>query len=134
MNIGEAARQTGISAKMIRYYEETGLIKPVHRSDSGYRQYAEKDLHALHFIRRSRDLGFSIAQIQELLALWNDQRRASADVKQITQQHIKALQTKIRQLQAMVDTLQHLNRHCSGDQRPNCPILEDLGQITHCSD
>ncbi|MDY0272277.1 MAG: Cu(I)-responsive transcriptional regulator [Advenella sp.] len=133
MNIGEAARQTGISAKMIRYYEETGLIKPVHRSDSGYRQYTEKDLHALRFIRRSRDLGFSIAQIEDLLALWNDQGRASADVKQITQQHIEALQHKIQQLQAMVDTLQHLNRHCSGDQRPDCPILEDLGQTTHYS-
>lgn len=133
MNIGEAARQTGISAKMIRYYEDTGLIKPVHRSDSGYRQYAEKDLHALRFIRRSRDLGFSIAQIEDLLALWNDQGRASADVKQITQQHIEALQHKIQQLQAMVDTLQHLNRHCSGDQRPDCPILEDLGQTTHYS-
>ncbi|NLN68963.1 MAG: Cu(I)-responsive transcriptional regulator [Alcaligenaceae bacterium] len=134
MNIGEAARQTGISAKMIRYYEDIGLIHPVHRSDSGYRQYTEKDLHALRFIRRSRDLGFSVAQIQELLALWHDQGRASADVKQITQAHIEALQHKIQQLQAMVDTLQHLNRHCSGDQRPNCPILEDLGQITHCSD
>ena len=133
MNIGEAARQTGISAKMIRYYEETGLIKPVHRSDSGYRQYTEKALHALRFIRRSRDLGFSVAQIQELLALWHDQGRASADVKQITQQHIEALQYKIQQLQAMVDTLQHLNRHCSGAQRPDCPILEDLGQTTHYS-
>jgi len=132
MNIGEAVKQTGISAKMIRYYEETGLIQPVHRSDAGYRQYAEKDLHTLRFIRRSRDLGFSIAQIQALLTLWNDQGRASADVKQITQKHIEELQLKIQQLQAMVDTLQHLNRHCSGDQRPDCPILEDLGQTTHC--
>ncbi len=132
MNIGEAAKQTGISAKMIRYYEDTGLIQPVHRSDSGYRQYTEKDLHALRFIRRSRDLGFSVAQIQELLALWHDKGRASADVKQITRQHIEELQHKIEQLQAMVDTLQHLNRHCSGDQRPDCPILEDLGQARHC--
>lgn len=133
MNIGEAAKKTGISAKMIRYYEETGLIQPARRSDAGYRQYSEKDLNTLHFIRRSRDLGFSVAQIQELLGLWNDTGRASADVKRITHKHIEELQLKIQQLQLMVDTLQHLNRHCSGDQRPDCPILEDLGQLKHCS-
>ncbi|QPC42822.1 Cu(I)-responsive transcriptional regulator [Kaustia mangrovi] len=126
MNIGDAAKVTGNSAKMIRHYEAIGLIAPPSRSEAGYRHYSRKDLHALHFIRRARDLGFSIAQIRELLALWQDRGRASADVKRIAETHIAELKAKMVQIEDMVSTLQHLSAHCHGDDRPDCPILDEL--------
>ena len=126
MNIGEAARQSGISAKMIRYYESVGLITPAERTDLGYRIYTERDVHILRFIRRSRDLGFSVKEISQLLTLWHDRNRASADVKVLALSHIAELKSKIARLETMVQTLQHLAYHCHGDQRPDCPILENL--------
>lgn len=128
MNIGQASQATGISAKMIRYYESIGLIGPANRSDSGYRVYDERDLHALRFVRRARDLGFSVEQMNELLALWRDRSRASADVKRIALQHVEQLERKAEELQQMADTLRHLAEHCQGDGRPDCPIIEDLSR------
>jgi Cu(I)-responsive transcriptional regulator len=127
MNIGQASRATGISAKMIRWYEQQGLIPAATRSDSNYRNYSETDLHRLRFIRRARDLGFSIKQISELLTLWNDRGRASADVKVLALRHVEAMQQRIRELEEMVGTLTHLAENCHGDGRPECPILEELG-------
>lgn len=128
MNIGEVARASGISAKMIRYYESVGLIPPVARTDSGYRTYTDSDVHMLHFIRRARDLGFSIAEIHDLLGLWRDRSRKSADVKRIAQQHITGLQRRISELKQMADALQVLVACCAGNERPDCPILADLGR------
>lgn len=128
MNIGEAAGATGVTAKMIRHYEAIGLIGPAGRTDSGYRTYGPKDLATLSFIRRARDLGFSIAQIRDLLALWQDRERASGDVKRIANAHIEEMKQKMRLLQEMVGTLEHLSAHCHGDDRPDCPILERLAQ------
>jgi Cu(I)-responsive transcriptional regulator len=128
MNIGEVARQSGVSAKMIRYYESIGLIMAADRSAAGYRSYGENDLHTLRFIRRARDLGFTVEQMGELLALWNDRSRASAEVKRIALDHVTLLERKVAELQAMIETLRHLASHCHGDQRPECPILEDLAQ------
>ncbi|MES2071955.1 MAG: Cu(I)-responsive transcriptional regulator [Pseudomonadota bacterium] len=127
MNIGEAAGASGVSAKMIRHYESIGLIKASLRSEAGYRTYNEKDLHTLRFIKRGRDLGFSLEQIRDLLSLWQDAGRASADVKAIAQAHVLDLERRIHELSAMRDTLQHLAAACAGDQRPDCPILQDLG-------
>lgn len=126
MNIGEASQATGISAKMIRYYEETGLIRPALRTQAGYRVYQDNDIQTLRFIRRARDLGFSVKQIEDLLALWRDRSRASGDVKRIATDHIAELQVKMRALQEMVTTLEHLTHHCHGDNRPDCPILTSL--------
>ncbi|WP_036535812.1 Cu(I)-responsive transcriptional regulator [Oceanobacter kriegii] len=126
MNIGAAAKASGISAKMIRYYEETGLIQPASRTSAGYRQYREADIHTLRFIRRARDMGFSVEQIGELLALWQDQSRHSEDVKQLAQQHIDVLNQKISELQSMAATLQSLVSCCAGDDRPDCPILKEF--------
>ena len=128
MNIGEASGATGVSAKMIRYYEETGLITPAQRSAAGYRVYAENDIQSLRFIRRARDLGFTVKQIEDLLALWRDRSRASSDVKRIATDHIAELQKKMRELQEMVTTLSHLAHNCHGDDRPDCPILTSLGE------
>ncbi|SEI41424.1 Cu(I)-responsive transcriptional regulator [Achromobacter sp. NFACC18-2] len=127
MNIGQAARQSGISAKMIRYYESIGLIGPAVRTDSGYRVYSDQDLHTLRFVRRARDLGFSVEQMNELLALWKDRSRASADVKRIALEHVRELERKAEALRDMAATLKHLAQHCHGDDRPDCPILENLG-------
>lgn len=124
--IGAAARRAGISARMVRHYESLGLINGVARTDSGYRQYTEADVHALHFIRRSRDLGFSMEEIAELLGLWHDRSRASSQVKRIAQQHIDDLSERIAQMQAMQRTLQTLVSCCQGNDRPDCPILDDL--------
>ena len=126
MNIGEAAAASGVTPKMIRHYEDIGLIREAARTEAGYRTYGPKDIATLSFIRRSRDLGFPIAQIRTLLALWQDRERASADVKQVAGEHIDELRAKMRQLQEMVATLEHLSAHCHGDDRPDCPILEQL--------
>jgi len=126
MNIGEAARHTGLSAKMIRYYESIGLISPTGRSANGYRHFDEEDLHRLAFIRRSRDLGFSLEEVGRLLTLWHDRQRASADVKALAGTHIQALNRKIHELVSLRDTLQELVDTCHGDDHPNCPILKDL--------
>jgi len=128
MNIGEAAAASGVSAKMIRYYESIGLIANVARSASGYRVYTSEDVHALRFVRRSRDLGFSVEQMGELLALWSDRSRASADVKRIALDHVAELERKMRELRDMADTLRHLAENCHGDGRPHCPIIEDLSR------
>ncbi|CAO4174518.1 Cu(I)-responsive transcriptional regulator [Methylorubrum aminovorans] len=124
--IGEAARATGVSAKMIRYYEETGLLGPADRTASGYRVYGESDLHALRFVRRARDLGFSMREIADLLALWQDRSRASAAVKAVALDHVADLRRRIGELEAMARTLEHLAERCCGDDRPDCPILDDL--------
>lgn len=126
MNIGEAAKASGVSSKMIRHYEEVRLIPAPARTESGYRQYTEREVHTLHFIRRSRDLGFSIQQIGELLGLWQDRRRPSRQVKALAQAHIQELEQKAQELLAMKATLEHLVHCCHGDDRPECPILERL--------
>ena len=126
MNIGKAAAASGVSAKMIRYYESIDLLAAARRTEAGYRFYTDEDVHVLRFIRRARDLGFSLADIGELLALWQDQGRASADVKGIALAHVAELERKIAQLQGMADTLRTLAEHCHGDARPDCPILTDL--------
>lgn len=124
--IGAAAQRAGVSARMVRHYETLGLLPPVARTDSGYRQYTEADVHALRFIRRARDLGFSMAEIATLLGLWQDKARASSQVKSIAQTHITALNQRIADMQAMQRTLQALVQCCHGDERPDCPILDDL--------
>lgn len=126
MNIGEAAKATGISAKMIRYYEQIGLIVPADRTEAGYRVYSDNDVHTLRFINRARDLGFSVEQMRTLLALWQDKSRASGDVKAIALEHVRALEEKARALQEMSRTLQKLAECCHGDDRPDCPIIEDF--------
>ncbi len=126
MNIGQAAQASGISAKMIRYYESVGLIPPIDRTAAGYRTYSSADVHALKFIHRARSLGFSVEQMRELLALWQDRSRASADVKAVALAHVAELDGKIEALQTMRETLLHVAEHCHGDDRPACPILEDL--------
>lgn len=126
MNIGRAAEASGVSAKMIRYYESRGLLGAVGRTDAGYRVYTTSDVHTLRFVRRARDLGFAVEQIGELLGLWRDRGRASADVKRVALQHAAVLDEKIAALQSMSRTLGHLAAHCHGDGRPDCPILDDL--------
>ena len=126
MNIGQAARRSGLSTKMIRYYESIGLLKPATRSDSGYRLYQAEDLYSLAFIKRSRDLGFSLEEVGKLLTLWQDRQRASADVKALAMQHIDELNRRIEELVSLRDTLGELVSHCQGDDRPDCPILKDL--------
>jgi len=131
VNIGQAAEQSGVSAKMIRYYEQIGLIVPPRRTDSNYRVYGEDEVHVLRFIRRARTLGFSVEETGTLLALWQDKTRASAEVKDIANSHISALETKIAELEGMVKTLKHLAHCCQGDNRPDCPILDDLAGKKH---
>lgn len=126
VSIGEAARQSGVSARMVRHYEGLGLLPAVDRTDSGYRQYSEADIHTLRFIKRSRDLGFSMSEIAELAGLWHDRQRTSASVKGIAQRHLAELDQRIVAMQSMRKTLTHLVHSCHGDQRPECPILDDL--------
>ena len=126
LDIGRAARASGASAKMIRHYEAIGLLPKVARTQSNYRVYTANDVHMLRFIRRARDLGFSMDEVRELLGLWRNKSRSSAAVKKIARKHIQDLKGKIAELQSMVQTLEHLTRHCHGDERPDCPILEDL--------
>lgn len=135
MNIGEAAAASGVSAKMIRYYEETGLIPPAGRTASGYRTYGAKEVQILRFVRRARDLGFPMEKVADLLALWRDRSRASADVKHLAEAQVQALEDRIREMQEMKAALEHLVHSCAGDDRPDCPILDDLGGrvvATHC--
>jgi MerR family copper efflux transcriptional regulator len=126
MNIGRAAKTSGLSAKMIRYYESINLLPAAHRTDAGYRLYRQDDLHTLAFIKRSRDLGFSLEEVGKLLTLWQDRGRASADVKALARQHVDDLNQKIIEMTALRDTLQELVEHCQGNDRPDCPILKDL--------
>lgn len=132
VNIGQAATQSGVSAKMVRHYESLGLLPPVARTDSGYRQYSEADVRTLQFIKRSRSLGFGMAEIAELVSLWNDRQRASASVKRIAQRHMDDLAQRIDAMQAMQRTLSTLVQHCHGDGRPDCPILDDLAGCAAC--
>ena len=126
VNIGAAARASGVSAKMVRHYESLGLMGDITRTDSGYRQRRAPGAPPLRFIRRSRDLGFSMAEIAELVSLWHDRARASADVKRIAKAHVADLENRIAALQDMRSTLQNLLQHCHGDARPQCPILDRL--------
>ena len=127
MNIGEAAAAAAVSAKMVRHYESIGLLRKAARTSSNYRLYREDDVHTLRFIKRARTLGFSIEEIRELLGLWQNRARSSASVKKLAGKHVQDLKERIAELQTMVTTLEHLARHCHGDHRPECPILDDLG-------
>ncbi|GAC1529057.1 MAG: Cu(I)-responsive transcriptional regulator [Ramlibacter sp.] len=126
LSIGEAARRSGVSAKMARHYESLGLLPSVARSDAGYRQYGESQVHTLRFIRRGRDLGFSMDEITQLLKLWQNRRRSSAEVRRIASRHIEELSRKLAEMEAMRRTLEHLVHCCQGDDRPDCPILDEL--------
>ncbi|GLR24902.1 MULTISPECIES: Cu(I)-responsive transcriptional regulator [Alphaproteobacteria] len=126
MNIGEAAQASGVSSKMIRYYEQIGLVPPAHRTASNYRVYGEDEVHRLRFVRRARSLGFSLEETEQLLKLWADKDRTSAEVKKLALAHIAELEEKIAGMQAMVETLRELSDCCHGDDRPSCPILADL--------
>ena len=128
MNIGQAAKQSGISAKMIRYYEDIGLLPASKRTDAGYRMYSEEDIKTLKFIQQSRELGFSTEQMKELMGLWKNEGRQSAEVKQLTQKHIDALNKKIADLQAMVSALQQSVDCCAGNQQAECEILNQIEQ------
>jgi MerR family transcriptional regulator, copper efflux regulator len=125
-NIGEAARQSGVSAKMVRHYESLGLLPRIGRTDSGYRQYTGREIHTLRFIKRARDLGFSMAEIAELLKLWQNRRRSSAEVRRIASRHVADLEQRMAELGAMKETLEHLIQCCQGDHRPDCPIIDEL--------
>lgn len=126
MNIGAAAKASGVSAKMIRHYESVGLLPPASRTDAGYRLYGEKDIRTLQFIRRSRDLGFSIEEIRSLVSLWQDKTRPSREVKAVARRHLDFLDRKLEELQSMKNALSHLVDCCHGDERPDCPILDNL--------
>jgi MerR family copper efflux transcriptional regulator len=126
MDIGRASKASGVSVKMIRHYEAIGLLPKVARTLANYRVYTPNDVHVLRFVRRARDLGFSMDEIKELLGLWRNKSRSSAAVKKIAGKHIDDLKLKIAELQSMVQTLEHLTKHCHGDHRPECPILDDL--------
>jgi Cu(I)-responsive transcriptional regulator len=124
-NIGQASDASGVSAKMIRHYEEIGVIPPADRTFANYRIYSQNDVHTLQFVRRARDLGFSMKQIQVLLGLWKH-KRTSREVKRVALEHVRELELKIREMEAMKRTLEALPEHCHGDSRPECPILDDL--------
>lgn len=126
MTIGQAAKSSAVSAKMIRHYESIGLLPKAQRTEAGYRLYDESDVHTLRFIQRARSLGFPLESIRTLLALWRNRRRSSAQVKDLAQRHVADLERKIAEMQAMVRTLKHLAHNCHGDERPDCPILDDL--------
>jgi MerR family transcriptional regulator, copper efflux regulator len=128
MNIGQAAAASGVTAKMIRHYEESGLIRAPRRTAANYRSYSDNEVHVLRFVKRARALGFSMADIKTLLSLWQDKSRSSSAVKRIARTHIEALERKIAELQAMARTLEHLVHHCHGDHRPECPIIEELAK------
>ena len=131
-NIGEAARRSDVSTKMVRHYESLGLLPTINRTDAGYRQYTDKEVHTLRFVKRSRSLGFSMLEIAELLKLWQNQERSSSDVRKIAVKHVKDLNQRIDEMQEMKRTLEHLVHSCHGNHRPDCPILDELenGQRT----
>ena len=129
MNIGSAAKRSGVSAKTIRYYESIGLIPAATRADNGYRDYGANDVGALRFIKRPRSLGFSVDDVGSLLSLWHDTSRASGDVKAVALKHIEQVEVRIRELESIRDTLKHLTTCCHGDNRPDCPILEGLAGV-----
>ena len=133
MNIGQAAAQTGVSAKMIRHYEAIGLLQPPARRDNAYRDYGDREIHELRFIGRARRLGFSMDEIRTLLALWRDGARPSREVRRIAISHLEDLEVRIADMQAMAGALRRLVADCHGDARPECPILDDLG-ATCCED
>ena len=126
MKIGEAAEASGVSAKMIRYYESIGLLAKAARRENSYRDFDLRDVHDLRFIKRARSLGFSVEEITRLLELWRDAARSSREIKQITTAHIADLEARIAEMQGMVSALKHLAQHCHGNDRPDCPILDDL--------
>ena len=128
-NIGKAATRSGVSAKMVRHYESLGLLPRIVRTDAGYRQYTDNEVHTLRFIRRSRDLGFSMAEIAELLKLWHNRRRASADVKRIALVHVADLERRMEEMAAMKRTLEKLAHACQGNHRPDCPIIDELADV-----
>ncbi|HEX5094033.1 MAG TPA: Cu(I)-responsive transcriptional regulator [Burkholderiales bacterium] len=130
LDIGRASKASGVSVKMVRHYEEIGLLKKVARTYANYRVYTANDVHTLRFIKRARGLGFAVEDIRELLSLWQNKSRPSASVKKIARQHMEALRTRIAELKSMADALEHLVDHCHGDQRPACPILEDLERVS----
>ena len=129
MNIGAAAKRSGISAKTIRYYEDVGLLRPAARTPSGYRQYADADIQILRFVERARSLGFSVEDVGKLLGLWADKSRKSAQVKALANRHIEAIERKIADLETMRTALLDLANRCHGDNRPECPILDELAEI-----
>lgn len=128
MHIGQAARLSGVSAKMIRHYEASGIAPAPQRTEAGYRIYSETDVHLLRFIKRARGLGFTSAEIKKLVSLWRNRSRASAQVKALAAKHLAELDRKIAELSGMAAALRHLVKHCQGDDRPDCPILEDLSR------
>ncbi len=126
MNIGEVATNSQVKPKMIRRYEDMGIIPKAGRSDSGYRQYTENDVHILKFVKRSRELGFTMKDIKQLVSLWRNKNRSSSQVKSIASRHIQELDKKLLKIQTMLSTLNHLVNNCQGDHRPDCPILNEL--------
>lgn len=128
MNIGQAAQASGVSAKMVRYYESIGLVAKAGRTGAGYRQYSDNEVQTLRFIKRARDLGFSLERVKTLLGLWEDRDRKSADVQKLARQYIAELDQDIEKLQSIRSQLQHLAHCCHGDERPGCPILDDLAR------
>lgn len=126
MNIGEVSAISGVSSKMIRRYEEMGIIPKAGRSEAGYRKYSENDVHVFRFVKRARELGFSMKDIKQLLGLWKNKNRSSEQVRNIARQHLKELEIKLQEIESMMKTLKHLVDHCHGDARPDCPILDDL--------
>ena len=132
MKIGDVAQRSGVSAKTIRYYEDVGLIRPAVRGENGYRNYSNRDVELLRFIHRARSLGFSVQDVSNLLSLWLDRKRASADVKSVARKHLEDVELRIRQLESIRATLVHLMQRCHGDRRPDCPILEELADEAQC--
>ena len=128
MNIGNASRESGVSVKMVRHYESIGILPKAARTEGNYRLYGPNEVHTLRFIKRARDLGFSMEDIRELAGLWQNTSRRSASVKKIVGAHVDGLKRKIAELESMVKTLEHLAHHCHGDHRPECPILDDLAK------
>ncbi|MDP3854927.1 Cu(I)-responsive transcriptional regulator [Phenylobacterium sp.] len=126
MNIGQASKASGVSTKMIRYYDEIGLVRPASRTESNYREFDDREINELRFIKRARSLGFSVSDITQLLSLWRDSDRSSREVKAIADHHLADLDARIAEMKSMADTLRHLSHCCTGDDRPNCPILADL--------
>lgn len=126
MNIGEVALMSEVNSKMIRRYEEQGIIPKAGRSDAGYRQYSEKDVHVLRFVKRARELGFSMKDIKQLVSLWRNKTRPSAQVKNIALKHKDELERKLQEVQSMLNTINNLVKNCHGDDRPDCPIMDEL--------